>query len=88
MISWRLNVSIKDRQQRSSFKSAWFEPYNHYTTALLVINQAQFDWPRQEGCSYKQIKEHMLENINAQSKIANMNDMNIQRGFKNSVLKD
>ena len=63
---------------RSSFKSAWFEPSNHYTTAPLVINQAQLDWPRQEGCSCKWIEEHKQESINTQSEIADLNDMNIQ----------
>ena len=51
-----------------------FEACNRYTTALLVINQAQLDWPRQEGFSYKRIEEHKQEGINAQSEIANMNE--------------
>jgi hypothetical protein len=38
-----------------------FEPCNRYATAPLVINQAQLDWPRQEGFSCKRIKEHKQE---------------------------
>jgi hypothetical protein len=41
-----------------------FEPCNRYTTALLVINQAQLDWPRQEGFSCKRIEEHKQEGKN------------------------
>ena len=48
----------------SDFKSARFKPYNRYTTALLVINQAQLDWPRQEGFSCKRIEEHKQEDVN------------------------
>jgi hypothetical protein len=54
----------------------------------LVINQAQLDWPRQEGFSCKRIEEHKQEGKNTQSEIANMNDANINIGFKNSVPKD
>jgi len=63
---------------RSGLKSAWFEPRNCYTTTPLDINQAQLDWPRQEGFSWKRIKEHKQESINMQSEIADMNDTNIQ----------
>ena len=49
---------------------------NCYTTAPLVINQAQLNWPRQEGFSYKRIEEHKQEGINTQSDIANMNKAN------------
>ena len=31
---------------------------NHYTTAPLVINQAQLDWPRREGFFCKRIEGH------------------------------
>ena len=31
---------------------------NRYTTAPLVINQAQLDWLRREGFSCKRIEEH------------------------------
>ena len=34
---------------------------NYYTTALLVINQAQLDLPRQKGFSNKRIEEHKQE---------------------------
>ena len=44
-----------------------FEAYNRYTTAPLVINQVQLDWPRQEGFSCKRIGEHKQESVNAQS---------------------
>ena len=54
---------------------------NRYTTALLVINQAQLDWPRWEGFSCKWIEEHKQENVNTQSDIANMNETN-QRGVR------
>ena len=47
---------------------------NRYTTAPLVINQAQLDWSLQEGFSCKRIEEHKQECINAQSEIANMNE--------------
>ena len=68
----------RTRRWRSGFKSTWFESCNRYTTAPLVINQAQLDWPRQEGCSCKWIEEHTQESINTQSRIADMNDANIQ----------
>ena len=54
---------------------------NHYTTALLVINQAQLDWPRREGFSCKRIEGHKQERVNTQSNIANMDDVN-QRGVQ------
>ena len=60
---------------------------NRYTTASLVINQAQLDWPRQEGFSCKRIEEHKQEDVNTQSDIANMNEEN-QEEFKNSIPKD
>jgi len=55
-----------------------FEACNRYTTALLVINQAQLDFPRQEGFSYKQIEEHKQESINMQSVIASMNEAKVK----------
>ena len=57
------------------------------TTAPLVINQAQLDWPRREGFFYMQIEEHKQEDVNMQSDIANMNEAN-QEGFENSIPKD
>ena len=54
---------------------------NRYTTAPLVINQAQLDWPHWEGFSCKRIEEHKQEDINMQSDIANMNEAN-QRGVR------
>lgn len=36
-------------------------PYNHYNFVVLVLNQAQHDWPQQE---------HKQETINSQSEIA------------------
>ena len=54
---------------------------NRYTIAPLVINQAQLDWPRQEGFSYKRIEEHKQEDINTQSNITNINEAN-QRGVR------
>jgi len=68
----------RTRRWRSGFKSARSEPCNHYTTAPLVINQAQLDWPRQEGFSCKRIEEHKQENINTQSEITDMNDADTQ----------
>ena len=58
-----------------------FEACNYYTTAPLVINQTQLDWPRQEGFSCKRIEEHKQEDVNTQSDIANMNEVN-QRGIR------
>ena len=55
-----------------------FEDYNRYTTAPLVINQAQLDWPRQEGFSCKRIEEHKQERINTQSEIANVYEAKIK----------
>ena len=54
---------------------------NRYTTTLLVINQAQFDWSRREDFSCKRIEEHKQEDVNTQSDIANMNEAN-QRGVR------
>ena len=59
-----------------------FEASNCYTTILLVINQAQLDWPRQEDFSYKRIEEHKQERINTQSKIADVYEAKIKMGFK------
>ena len=50
-------------------------------TAPLVINQAQLDWPRQEGFFYKRIEEHKQERVNTQSEIADMAEAN-QRGVQ------
>ena len=65
-----------------------FEAYNRYTTAPLVINQAQLDWPRQEGFSCKRIEEHKQERINTQSEITDVYEVKIKVGFKNSIPKD
>jgi hypothetical protein len=53
---WRLDVD------NLSFESARFGPSNHYTTAPLVINQAQLDWPCHEGFSLQANWEHKQEN--------------------------
>ena len=65
-----------------------FEACNRYTTVPLVINQAQLDWPRREGFSYKRIEEHKQERINTQSEIADVYEEKIKVGFKNSIPKD
>ena len=65
-----------------------FEACNRYTTSLLVINQAQLDWPHREGISCKQIEEHKQERINTQSEIADVYEAKIKVGFKNSIPKD
>ena len=59
-----------------------FEACNHYTTAPLVINQAQLDWPRQKGFSYKRIEEHKQERINMQSEIADVYEAKIKVGVQ------
>ena len=61
---------------------------NRYTTAPLVINQAQLDWPRQEGFSYKRIKEHKQERINTQSDNCKYKWSESQEGSKNSIPKN
>ena len=61
---------------------------NHYTTAPLVINQAQLDWPRREGFSCKRIEEHEQERINSQSEITDVYEAKINMGFKFSSQKD
>ena len=61
---------------------------NRYTTAPLVINQAQLDLPRREGFSCKRIEEHKQERINTQSKIVDVYEAKIKVGFKNSIPKD
>jgi len=48
----------------------------------MVVNQAQLDWPRQEGCSCRRIEEHKQESINTQPEITDTNDTNIQWGFQ------
>ena len=55
---------------------------NRYTAAPLVINQAQFDWPCQEGFSYKRIEEHKQKRINTQSEIANVYEAKIKVGVQ------
>ena len=65
-----------------------FKACNRYTTAPLVINQAQLDWPRREGFSCKRIEEHKQERINTQSEIADVYEAKIKVGFKNSIPKD
>ena len=54
---------------------------NCYTTAPLVINQAQLDWLRREGFSCKRIEERKQEDVITQSDIANMNEAN-QKGVR------
>ena len=65
-----------------------FEACNRYTTAPLVINQAQLDWPRQEAFSCKRIEEHKQERINTQSEIADVYEVKIKVGFKNLIPMD
>ena len=65
-----------------------FEAYNRYTTAPLVINQAQLDWPRQEGFCCKRIKEHKDERVNTQFDNCKYEWSESQEGFKNSIPKD
>ena len=72
----------RSRRWRSGFKSARFEPCNCYTIAPFVINQAQFDWPRQEGFSCKWIEEHKQEDVITQSDIANIDEVNHKRGSR------
>ena len=55
---------------------------NRYTTAPLVINQTQLDWPRREGFSCKRIEEHKQERINTQSEIADVYDAKIKVGVQ------
>ena len=57
-------------------------------TAPLVINQAQLDWPRQEGFSCKRIEEHKQERVNTQSEIADGYEEKIKMGFKLWSQKD
>ena len=59
-----------------------FEACNRYTTAPLVINQAQLDWPRREGFSCKRIEEHKQERINTQSEIADVYEAKIKVGVQ------
>ena len=61
---------------------------NRYTTAPLVINQSQLDWPRQEGFSCKRIEEHKQEGINLQSEIADVYEAKNKMGFKLWSQKD
>ena len=61
---------------------------NHYTTAPLVINQAQLDRSRQEGFSCKRIEEHKQERVNMQSEIADVYEAKIKMGFKLWSQKD
>ena len=65
-----------------------FEAYNRYTTAPLVINQAQLDWPRREGFFCKRIEGHKQEDVNTQYEIADVNEAKIKVVFKNSIPKD
>ena len=57
-------------------------------TAPLVINQAQLDWPRQEGFFYKRIKEHKQERVNTQSEIVDVYEAKIKMGLKLWSQKD
>ena len=59
-----------------------FEACNHYTTAPLVINQAQLDWPRRESLSCKRIEEHKQERINTQSEITDVYEAKIKVGVQ------
>ena len=55
---------------------------NRYTTAPLVINQAQLDWPHREGFFCKRIEEHKQERINTQSEIIDMYEAKIKVGVQ------
>ena len=57
-------------------------------TAPLVINQAQLDWPRQEGFSYKRIEEHKQERVNTQSEIVDVYEAKMNIRFKLWSQKD
>ena len=61
---------------------------NRYTTAPLVINQAQLDWPRREGFSCKQIEEHEQEDVNTQFDNCKYGWSKTQEGFKKLIPKD
>ena len=61
---------------------------NRYTATPLVINQAQLDWPRQEGFSYKWIEEHKQEKVNTQSDNCKYEWSESQEGLKNLIPKD
>ena len=61
---------------------------NRYTIALLVIKQAQLDWPRQEGFSCKRIEEHKQDRVNTQFEIADVYEAKIKMGFKLWSQKD
>jgi hypothetical protein len=52
------------------------------STPLLVINQAQLDWPRQEGFPYKWIEEQKQERVNLQFEIADVYEAKNKIGFK------
>ena len=65
-----------------------FEVCNRYTAAPLVINQAQLDWPRREGFSYKRIEGHKQEDVNTQSDNCKYGLSESQEGFNNSIPKD
>ena len=47
----------RTRRWWSDFKLAWFKSCNRYTTAPLVINQAQLDWPRREAFPASESKD-------------------------------
>ena len=61
---------------------------NRYTAALLVINQAQLDWPRQKGFSCKRIEKHKQEDVNTQSDYCKYEWSKSKEGFKHSIRKD
>ena len=61
---------------------------NRYTTAPLVINQAQLDWPRRDGFSCKRIEEHEQEDVNTQSDNCKYGWSESQEGFKHLIQKD
>ena len=65
-----------------------FEACNCYTTAPLVINQAQLDWPRREGISYMRIEEHKQEDVSTQSDNYKYEWSESQEWFKHSIQKD
>jgi hypothetical protein len=61
------------------------DPLHHYP---LVINQAELDWPRQEGFPFKRIEEHKQERVNSQSEIADVYEAKNKMRFKLWSQKD
>jgi hypothetical protein len=60
---------------------------NCYTTAPLVINQPQLDWPRQENFSCKRIGEHKQERVNTKSEMADVYEAKTKMGVQALIIK-